>query len=120
MAAADAESARRSTAEGAEDSLWDELAPDDPDETAGSSTQMSANILGEAKEAVNTMDVEALSEAAEVFDKLAAHGKGFTVLDTQGFQELIMKLASDEKGKKLLKLLMGTVEGKVRRKSREE
>ena len=63
-----------STAEAAEDSLWDDLAPDDPDETSPS-TNMSENILGDAKEAVNTMDVDALSEAAEAFDKLAAHGK---------------------------------------------
>ena len=114
----DAEMARRSTAEAAEDSLWDDLAPDDPDETSPS-TNMSENILGDAKEAVNTMDVDALSEAAEVFDKLAAHGKGFTVLDMQGFQELMLKLSQDEKGKKLLKLLMGNVETKVRRNSRE-
>ena len=118
IAAADAEMARRSTAEAAEDSLWDDLAPDDPDETSPS-TNMSENILGDAKEAVNTMDVDALSEAAEVFDKLAAHGKGFTVLDMQGFQELMLKLSQDEKGKKLLKLLMGNVETKVRRNSRE-
>ena len=105
--------ARRSTAEAAEDSLWDDLAPDDPDETSPS-TNMSENILGDAKEAVNTMDVDALSEAAEVFAKLAAHGKD-SPADMQGFQELMLKLSQDEKGKKLLKLLMGNVETKVRR-----
>ena len=35
------------------------------------------------------------------------------------FQELMLKLSQDEKGKKLLKLLMGNVETKVRRNSRE-
>ena len=41
------------------------------------------------------------------------------MLDMQGFQELMLKLSQDEKGKKLLKLLMGNVETKVRRNSRE-
>ena len=91
-------------AEEAEDALWAELAGDDDEDTP--KMQLSENLLGGAKEAVKSMPTEALEETAAVFDKLAAHGKGFAVLDIQEFQQLMMKLAKDEQGKKLLKLLL--------------
>ena len=96
-----------SAAEEAEDSLWADLAPDGED---APTTAMSENIL-QAKQAVEMMAPDEAAQAADVFDKLAAHGKGFAVLDVEEFQSLLLKLATDERGKKLLRLLLSKVRG---------
>lgn len=95
----------RTPSEEVEDSLWDELAPDDaaPD---GSATAISENILSDGKAAVEAMDRDEAAEVATLFDKLAAHGKGFALLDAEEFAKVLMALAKDERGQKLLRILM--------------
>ena len=96
-----------SAAEVASDSLWAELADEDEDDGgADAGTAMSANIFTEAKQAAEDMDDEEASNTAALFDKFAAHGKGFAVIDRTAFQELVLQLTQDPKGQKLLKLLM--------------
>ena len=92
-----------SAAEQAASSLWDELAPED--ESSGPAIAMSENIT-QAKAAAASMSTEELTATADLFDKLAAHGKGFAVIDAQEFQSLLLKLADDEAGKRLLRLLL--------------
>ena len=92
----------------AEDSLWNDLAPDEDEGASAPSPAISENIL-QAKAAVETMEREEAEETAILFEKLASHGKGFAVLDIQEFQELMLKLAKDPRGAKLLRVLLGKV-----------
>ena len=66
----------------------------------------------QAAAAAASMSSDELAGTAEVFDKLAAHGKGFAVIDAQEFKTLLLKLADDEAGKQLLKQLMTKASGK--------
>ena len=68
------------------------------------SSNMSANLL--TTKTVDGMADDEAEHAAETFDRLVAHGKGFAVLDSQEFESLLLALAKDEKGAKLLQLLL--------------
>ena len=93
----------KAAAEEAEELLWADLAPED-----GPGATVSENIL-QVREAVQSMEKEEAEETAILFDKLAAHGKGFTVLDLEEFQSLMLRLARDDRGRKLLQLLLSRV-----------
>jgi hypothetical protein len=104
---------KRTEAEEVEHELWAELVEELDDQGKDELIQMSANLSEEwaaktadASEAISTMDEDAARETAEIFDRLAAHGTGHVVLDLQEFQSLLLKLAEDEKGSKLLGLLL--------------
>ena len=94
--------------EEAEDELWGELAPED-----GDTIQLSQNLRSDwdlkkeaATQALEMMGTEEAERAAECFDRLAAAGRGYVVIDVQEFQELLMKLSQDPGGRKLLELLL--------------
>lgn len=93
----------KAAAEEAEELLWADLAPEE-----GPGATVSENMM-QAREAVQSMEKEEAAETAILFDKLAAHGKGFTVLDLEEFQSLMLKLARDDRGRKLLQLLLSRV-----------
>ena len=111
----------------AEDELWDDLAPDE----AGSAEEVAVSNVSqnlsdnweaktsEAEQAIKMMEEDEVKDAAECFDRLAAHGKGHVVLDVQEFQELLMKLSMDDKGRRLLELLLVRPKAKRRQRSRE-
>lgn len=104
---------KRSEAEEVENELWAELVEESDGQGKDGLVQMSANLKEEwasktadASMAIRTMDDDEAMEAADIFDRLAAHGTGHVVLDVQEFQSLLLKLAEDEKGCKLLRLLL--------------
>ena len=112
----------------AEDDLWDDLAPDEagPAEAGAGTSNVSQNLTedwatktSEAEEAIQMMEEDEIKGAAECFERLASHGRGHVLLDVQEFQELLMKLSMDEKGRKLLELLLVRPKAKRRRRSRE-
>ena len=94
-----------------EDELWSALAP--PDDESSPQTEVSANLqalLHErqvgAQTAVATMAEEEACAIADVFGSLVAHGQGEAPLDLSTFQALMTKLKNDDKGAKLLALLL--------------
>lgn len=72
--------------------------PDGPQELSEKSVAASRAILA--------MSDDEAKQAAELFERLAAYGKGAVVLDQQEFISLLTKLSADEKGRQLLELLL--------------
>lgn len=72
--------------------------PDVPQELSEKSAAASRAILA--------MSDDEAKQAAELFERLAAYGKGAVVLDQQEFISLLKKLTVDEKGRQLLELLL--------------
>ena len=46
------------------------------------------------------------NDAADCFERLAAHGSGTIVLNQTDFQSLLEKLTSDAKGRRLLEVML--------------
>lgn len=101
--------------EEAEQELWGDLAgsssggADDGVATENVSANLLVDLGDESQQFVETRDAmenEEAAQAAECFDRLASHGMGHVVLDLQEFQELLLKLAADPKGQKLLNILL--------------
>ncbi len=93
----------------ADDHMWNELT----DESTEYTSNVSSNLFDELKEehlkaahAVKAMDDAEQMQAASVFNKLAAHGRGTSKLSLDEFSSLLSTLAEDENGQALLQLLV--------------
>ncbi len=93
----------------ADDNMWNELT----DEGAEYTSNVSSNLFDELKDehlkaarAVRAMDDSEAKQAASVFNKLAAHGRGTSKLSLDEFSSLLSTLAEDENGQALLQLLV--------------
>lgn len=112
----DADAAAASSATGraeAESALWQEAGISTP-KGGRQSAAMSANLMVELGHVTESLDEDAAREVADLFERLAAHGHGVTVLSKPEFNSLVAQLTSTPEGRELVRLLS---DRKRRRKS---